>query len=312
MIAPCLERLLLPFVTDDRQPLTSSIRKQRTIANPAVVEGFGYWSGRDVRLELRPAPVDTGVVFVRHDLDGCPRIPALVRNRVETPRRSTLRLGDACVEMVEHVMAALAGLQIDNCEVWTDQPEMPGCDGSCQAIVGALDGAGLVEQEAPRTQRVVQEVLRLGNERSWIEAAPPTSLSTTLEYRLDYGSGSPIGHQTLEIELSPESFRHELAASRTFLLEAEANAMMAEGIGLRTTCQDLLVLGENGPVDNELRFEDECVRHKILDLIGDLALAGVDLLGKFTAYRSGHRLNGELVAILAARKPPCGNLKRCA
>jgi UDP-3-O-[3-hydroxymyristoyl] N-acetylglucosamine deacetylase len=209
-------------------------------------------------------------------------------------------------------MAALAGLQIDNCEVWTDQPEMPGCDGSCQAIVGALDGAGLVEQPAPRPQRVVQEVLRLGNEQSWIEAAPPTSLSTTLEYRLDYGPGNTISPETLEIELSPESFRRELAASRTFLLEAEAKAMMAEGIGLRTTCQDLLVLGENGPVDNELRFEDECVRHKLLDLVGDLALAGVDLLGKFTAYRSGHRLNGELVAILAAENPPCGKLKRCA
>ena len=189
---------------------------------------------------------------------------------------------------------------------------MPGCDGSCQAIVGALDSAGLVEQPAPRTQRVVREVLRLGDEQSWVEAAPPTSPTTTLEYRLDYGADSPIGRQTMQIALSPESFRQELAASRTFLLESEANAMMAQGIGLRTTCRDLLVLGENGPVDNELRFEDECVRHKILDLLGDLALAGVELLGSFTAYRSGHRLNGELVAMLAAEKPPCGNLKRCA
>ena len=307
-----MEQLLFPLVRDDRQPLTNSTRNQRTIAKPAAVEGFGYWSGRDVRLEFRPAEVDTGVVFVRRDLEGRPQVPAQVCNRVETPRRTTLRLGDACVEMVEHVMAALAGLQIDNCEVWTDEPEMPGCDGSCQAIVAALDAAGVVEQEAPRPLRVVREVLRLGDERSWVEAAPPTSRWTTLEYRMDYGSDGPIGRQTLKIPMSPDSFRHELAASRTFVLESEADAMLAEGIGLRTTCRDLLVIGENGPVDNQLRFKDECVRHKILDMVGDLGLAGVDLLGRFTAYRSGHRLNGELVATLLAERTPCGNLKRCA
>jgi len=265
-----------------------------------------------VRLEFRPAAVDTGVVFVRRDLSGWPRVPARVRNRVETPRRTTLRLGDACVEMVEHVMAALAGLRIDNCEVWTDEPEMPGCDGSCQAVVSALDGAGVLEQEARRPLVLVREVLRLGDSRSWVEAAPPDSLSTTLEYRLDYGSEGPIGRQTLEIPLSPESFRQELAPSRTFVLEAEAHAMVAAGMGLSTTCEDLLVFGENGPIANQLRFEDECVRHKILDMVGDLALAGVDFLGKFTAYRSGHRLNGELVAALLAERVPCGNLQDCA
>ena len=214
--------------------------------------------------------------------------------------------------MVEHVMAALAGLQIDNCEVWADEPEMPGCDGSCQAIVSAVDAVGTVEQEAPRPLRVIREVLRLGDERSWVEAAPPVARSTTLEYRMDYGPDGPIGRQTLEIELSPETFRRELAASRTFVLESEADALVAQGLGLRTTCQDLLVFGDDGPIENQLRFADECVRHKILDMIGDLALAGVDLLGRFTAYRSGHRLNGELVATLLAESLPCGNLKRCA
>lgn len=277
-----------------------------------MVEGFGYWSGRDVRLEFRPGEVDTGVVFVRRDLEGFPRVPARVCNRVETPRRTTLRFGDACVEMVEHVMSALSGLQIDNCEVWTDEPEMPGCDGSCEAVVAALDSAGVVDQEARRGVRVVREVLRLGDDRSWVEAAPATSGITTLEYRLDYGSEGPIGRQTLEIRLSPDSFRQELAASRTFVLESEAKAMVAEGMGFRATCRDLLVFGEQGPIDNELRFEDECVRHKLLDMVGDLALAGVDLLGRFTAYRSGHRLNGELVATMLAEKSPCGNLKRCA
>ena len=117
-------------------------RKQRTLAGTAVVEGFGYWSSRDVRLEFRPAPVDTGIVFVRKDLDGSPRIPADVAHRVEVPRRTTLQCGEARVDMVEHVMAALAGLQIDNCEVWTNEPEMPGCDGSSEAVRASPERRG--------------------------------------------------------------------------------------------------------------------------------------------------------------------------
>ena len=287
-------------------------RNQRTVAKPAVVEGVGYWGGHDVRVEFRPAAPDTGIVFVRTDLPGCPRIPATLVNRTETPLRTTLRCGDAGVDMIEHIMAALGGLQIDNCEIWVDRQEMPGCDGSCMAVVESFDAAGVVEQDAVRQQRIVRQTIRLGDQESRIEARPCCSGKMILQYEMDYGSGSPIGHQTLEISLSPESFRSELAPSRTFVLEHEAVALRAQGLGRRATCRDLLVFGPEGPIDNELRFPDECVRHKLLDMVGDLALAGCDLIGRFLAYRSGHRLNAQMVRAVLEEDQAQGEWKRCA
>ena len=287
-------------------------RKQRTIAAPAQIRGVGYWSGEDVRVEFRPAAADTGINFVRADLDGLPRIPATIEHRVEMPRRTALCCGQASVEMIEHVMAALAGLQIDNCEVWVDRPEMPGCDGSCLPIVEVLRAAGSVEQDALRPRQVISRPIRLGNAESWIEARPCCSGKTILQYELDYGIGNPIGRQSLEISLSPRHFHINLAPSRTFMLESEAAAMKARGLGTRATCKDLLVFGSQGPIDNRLRFPDECVRHKLADMVGDLALTGCDLVGRFVAYRSGHKLNAELVRAIVAQGQSRKELKRCA
>jgi UDP-3-O-[3-hydroxymyristoyl] N-acetylglucosamine deacetylase len=276
------------------------------------MQGVGYWSGRDVRVEFRPAPADSGIVFVRTDLDGRPRVPATVEHRVETPRRTVLRRDRAAVEMIEHLMAALAGMQIDNCEVWVDQAEIPGCDGSCLPFVEVLRTVGAVEQAVPRRRQVIRRVIRIGNEQSWIEARPCSSNKMVLRYELDYGSGNPIGRQSLEISLSPRHFHLNLAPSRTFLLEAEATAIKAQGLGGRTTCRDLLVFGPRGPIDNELRFPDECVRHKLVDMVGDLALTGCDLVGRFAAYRSGHRLNAELVHAIVAEQACRDEMKHCA
>ena len=289
-----------------------STRNQQTIAAPAVVQGIGYWSGQDVRVEFRPAEVDSGSVFVRDDLDGCPCIAATVANRNETPLRTTLRCGQAGVDMIEHLMAALAGLQIDNCRVHVDRQEMPGCDGSSQPFVEALTATGIVTQDAVRAGRVIRNVVRLGNEESWIEARPCCSGKTILQYELDYGSGNPIGRQSLEVVLSPTLFRKGLAPSRTFLLEHEAAALQAQGLGRRATCKDLLVFGPDGPIGNQLRFPDECGRHKIVDMVGDLALAGCDLAGRFIAYRSGHKLNAELVRAIMVEKEGRQEFKRCA
>jgi UDP-3-O-acyl N-acetylglucosamine deacetylase len=274
------------------------LRQQRTISQPATVQGFGFWSGKDVTVEFRPAAPDTGIVFVRRDLASPARIPAVVVNRIETPRRTTLTCGGAQVEMIEHVMAALAGLRIDNCEVWVDEPEMPGCDGSAQPFVEALVAAGAVEQPAQRARLVVKNVTRLGNDESWVEARPSADGNMTVKFRLDYGSGNAIGLHTLQLVVTRESFRIELAPCRTFVLQQEAEWLVSRGLGKRATYQNLLVFDEHGPVENELRFRDECVRHKALDLVGDLAMAGCDLVGHFIAHRSGHRLNAELVRAL--------------
>ncbi|MBN2475647.1 MAG: UDP-3-O-[3-hydroxymyristoyl] N-acetylglucosamine deacetylase [Pirellulales bacterium] len=289
-----------------------AIRNQRTIAGEVAVEGIGYWSGRRVHVEFRPAKTYAGIAFVRDDLQGCPRIAASIENRIETPLRTTLRCGDACVEMIEHIMAALAGMQIDNCEIHVDQPEMPGCDGSSFPFVDALCTAGVLPQDAPRPRKAIERVTRLGTDRSWIEARPCCSGKTILQCELDYGDDNPIGHQTLEIVLSPESFCENLATSRTFVLEHEATALQAKGLGLQTSFRDLLVFGPDGPIDNQLRFADECVRHKLLDMVGDLALAGCDLAGRFLAYRGGHRLNAELVRAVLAEDEGQLELKRCA
>jgi UDP-3-O-acyl N-acetylglucosamine deacetylase len=273
-------------------------RQQRTIERPVTVTGVGYWSGRDVRVEFRPAAAGSGIVFVRTDLAKPARIPALVAHRIEVPRRTTLAHQKATVEMVEHILAALAGLQIDNCEIGVDEPEMPGCDGSSRPFVEALDRAGVVVQDAPREQLIIREVTRLGDENCWIEARPATAPGLSIRYRLDYGPGNAIGRQTLTVDVSPRTFRHELAASRTFLLKSEADWLVAQGLGSRTTSEDVLIFDEQGPVGNVLRFSDECVRHKILDIVGDLALLGCDVVGQIFAHRSGHRLNAELVRVL--------------
>jgi UDP-3-O-[3-hydroxymyristoyl] N-acetylglucosamine deacetylase len=287
-------------------------RNQRTITASVAVDGVGYWSGSDVRVEFRPAGVDTGVVFVRCDMKDCPRIPATVDYRVEIPRRTVLQNGEASVEMVEHILAALSGLQIDNCEIWVNRPEMPGCDGSSAPFVKALNSVGAIEQDGIRPWRVVQNPIRIGTEESWIEARPCSSGKTILHYELDYGSSNSIGRQSLEISLSPRHFHMNLAPSRTFVLESEAAAMKAQGLGQRATFKDLLVFGSRGLIGNELRFPDECVRHKMVDMVGDLALAGCDLVGRFIAYRSGHRLNAELVRAIAAQSEMHKGLKRCA
>ena len=286
-------------------------RNQHTIARTCRIDGIGYWSGRDVTVEFRPAAAGTGIVFVRSDLDGCPRIPASIDHLEPTPRRTNLRCGDAAVEMIEHVMASLAGLEIDNAEVWVDQAEMPGLDGSSLPLVVALDAAGKVDQRIRRGRCAVREPIRLGNDECWIEARPCCSGRLILQYELDYGPANPIGRQRLEMVLSPEIFRHQIAPCRTFTSQAEAEALLKRGLGSRVTYADLLVFGPDGPISNSLRFPDECVRHKMLDMIGDLALAGCDLAGRFSACRSGHQLNAEMVQTLLTRRKK-RELKRCA
>jgi UDP-3-O-acyl N-acetylglucosamine deacetylase len=276
------------------------------------VAGFGYWSGRDVTVELRPAPPGSGVVFVRDDLTPPARIAADVRLRIEVPRRTTLVADGVQVEMVEHVLAALHGLAIDNCEVGVNEPELPGLDGSCLPVVEAIVAAGVVNQKAPRRRLVVTDVTRVGNDDSWVEARPTKTSGLTIQYKLDYGPNNPIGKQSIELAVTPQSFQRELASARTFLLAEEAQWLRERGLGTRATSQDLLVFTPDGPIDNPLRFEDECVRHKALDLVGDLALAGCELVGHFIAHKSGHRLNAELVRILLCEGRMEEGLRRSA
>jgi UDP-3-O-acyl N-acetylglucosamine deacetylase len=280
----------------------SSPRPQRTLRRPACVTGVGYWSGRDVCVTLEPAAAGSGIVFLRTDLPGKPVIPATVASREEASSRTNLASGAARVEMVEHVLSALAGLGVDCCLVRVDAEELPGLDGSSRAFVDAIDAAGVVDLAPAAAPLVVDAVVRVGDDASWVEAAPPRCDGLSVEYELDYGPG-PIGRQVLALAITPDVYRRELAAARTFLPADDAERLRAAGRGLAATTCDLLVFGPEGPIGNTLRWPDECVRHKVLDLVGDLSLAGRPIHAHIRACRSGHRLNGALAARLAAAVP---------
>ena len=287
-----------PHLVRDVQPL-SGPRHQATVADIAMVEGFGFWSGKDVCVEFHPAERDTGYVFVRRDLKPAVRIPATVDCRIETPRRTTLAWDGAQVEMVEHVLAALSGLGITNCEIRVNQSEMPGCDGSSRFFVDAIDKAGIATQDAWEPRLIVREPIRVGDGDHWIEARPASDGVASLRYRLDYTQSSiAIGRQTVEFQISPDVFRNQIACCRTFMLQEEAEWLLAQGLGSRVKATDVLVFDQEGPKNNTLIYQDECARHKVLDMVGDFALAGCFVVGKVIAHRSGHRLNAELVRAL--------------
>ena len=275
-------------------------RKQQTIAREGHVQGVGFLSGADVSVRFRPSGESSGVVFRRVDLPGGPTVPAHVRHVVPRARRTAIERGEARVEMVEHILAALAGLRIDNCLVEIDAGETPGCDGSSRAFVEALSACGTVEQDALRQRLRIARPVTVQDRGATLTAHPSDEGELALSYHLDYGPDTPIGRQSLSLPISPKTFRDELSASRTFILAEEADGLRKAGLGNRITESDLLVFGPDGPIGNPLRFEDECVRHKMLDLVGDLALAGVDLAGHVVAHRSGHLLNAELVRALLA------------
>lgn len=285
-----------------------SVRRQRTIARPAEASGYGFLTGEKITLRFLPADDDFGIAFQRTDLPGTAAIPARLDYVVPRQRRTAISRQGATVEMVEHVMAALAGLHIDNCLVQLDGPEPPGCDGSSLDFVRALLDAGIVDQSAAKPLLVIQQDARVRGERddSEISASPISRRSMVITFELDYGQRSPIRPQMLTIEFSPELFVTSLAYARTFLLEAEALALKQQGYGANVTEKDLLIFGPHGVIGNSLRAVDECVRHKVLDCIGDFALLGCDLHGHFKAYRSGHALNHAIcrqVAALAAELP---------
>jgi UDP-3-O-acyl N-acetylglucosamine deacetylase len=273
-------------------------RAQRSIGRPVEVCGTGFLTGATVHLRFVPAPPSTGIVFVRTDLRDRPRIAAEIDNVTGTERRTTLGHPPAQVGLVEHVMAALAGLQIDNCIVQLDAPEPPGLDGSSAAFVTALWEAGVTTLAAqkPIWQVSTSLVVQHGTGSVAIHPSPGTEL--TISYFLDYGPHSAIARQIFTQTVTPSAFAQHVAASRTFLLEAEALELRHQGLGSRTTMADLLVFGPNGPIDNRLRWANEPARHKALDIVGDLALLGVDLAGHVVACRSGHPHNAALVRAL--------------
>lgn len=274
-------------------------RNEHTIASPCDVAGRGYWSGKHVRLCFQPAPGGTGIVFVRSDLVGQPQCPARVEFADSVQFRTNLQNGDARFTMVEHVMAALAGLEVDNCYVEVDAEEMPGLDGSSHDYVVALQSAGLVIQAMLKPQWVIDHPLKIQLDDATIEITPSKGRTSVFGYRLAYESASAIRDQDFQFELTPRQFVRQIASARTFVTLEQADQLRAAGIAAHVSNQELLVIGPDGPIENAFRFSNECARHKTLDLIGDLSLVGVDLIGQFRSDRGGHRINGMLAQRLS-------------
>lgn len=250
-------------------------------------------------MRFLPAPANTGIVFQRVDVPNQTRIPATITHRVDVPRRTVLVKGTDTVDMVEHVMATLVGLGVDNCIIQIDRSEIPSLDGSSIGFLRLLSSVGVVQQKADRPQLVVTTPIKVGNEDCWVQALPNPTGNYEIRYHLEYPN-PVIGHQDFVYIHSESAFAEELAPARTFLMEGEAEALRGMGVGLKVSNQEVLVFNDRGPVDNRLRFENECVRHKTLDVLGDLALAPYDIVGTIVAHRSGHRLNAQLAQKLLA------------
>jgi UDP-3-O-[3-hydroxymyristoyl] N-acetylglucosamine deacetylase/3-hydroxyacyl-[acyl-carrier-protein] dehydratase len=261
------------------------------------ITGRGLFTGEEATLRFLPAPPDTGVVFIRTDQRPPAQIPARVDHVAKRHRRTSLRNGSVQIETIEHCLAALAGIGIDNVQIEMRGSEVPGMDGSCQPFVETLKQAGTVEQDQPRRTYRIMETVRVAEGQSYLIATPgdPNEDALELVYDLNYGPESGIGHQVCKVRLTPETFEEQVAGARTFILRSEAEQLQASGLGTHLTYADLLVFDQDGPIQNSLRYPDECVRHKIQDLIGDLFLFGKFISGHIYARQSGHNLNHELV-----------------
>ncbi len=271
---------------------------QKTVRGTARVSGVGLHTGAEVELEVDPAPPNSGVEFVRVDLPGSPRVAAKLANLGQRPRRTALIDGEAEVHTVEHLMATFCAMGIQNAVVRLNGPELPGLDGSSIQFYEALHEVGVEEQDAPAREIRVEQPLGLSDGKSSVAALPREGGGFRVSYTLEYDSPL-VAMQHLSIDVDEETFVREIAPARTFVLLEEVEALQAAGLGKGATTQNTLVLGPDGILENELRFEDEFVRHKILDLIGDLYLTTSRIEGEVLATRSGHSLNVRLASLFS-------------
>jgi len=271
------------------------LKLQKTISGEARFAGRGLFGGKEAKVAFRPAPADAGVIFVRTDVPEAVRIPAVAPNLAERSRRTTIKKGPVSIETIEHCLAAINALEIDNVIVEVNASELPAPDCSSIEYVRALKRAGVVEQQVRRKEFVIAEPISITSGDASIYALPYADDGLNITYDLDYGGHTGIDRQILSYRLTPESFEKNLAPARAFLLEVEAKQFQARGMGTHIGPRDLLVINSDGPIKNRYRFPNECVRHKIVDLIGDLALVGRAVKGRIVAYKSGHTLNQKLV-----------------
>ncbi|MBV9994163.1 MAG: UDP-3-O-acyl-N-acetylglucosamine deacetylase [Caulobacteraceae bacterium] len=273
---------------------------QHTLADPVQFAGIGIHSGRAANVTLKPAPADTGVVFSRIDLGEDGLIPATGDAVCETRLGTVVGNGrGATVSTIEHLMAVFAGLGIDNVRVELDGPEAPIMDGSAAAVLAAVDEVGLRRQGARGRQIEILEPLEVGRADKRAALLPASRFEMAVE--IDFQT-SVIGRQSLELALDEATFRSELADARTFGFLDEVDRLRAAGLGLGAGLDNTVVIDGERVLNPELLGRpDDFVRHKALDALGDLRLAGAPIIGRYEACCAGHALNNDLVRALLSR-----------
>ncbi|WP_257197868.1 MULTISPECIES: UDP-3-O-acyl-N-acetylglucosamine deacetylase [unclassified Bradyrhizobium] len=274
---------------------------QTTIRAPATLEGVGVHSGLPASLTIEPAGVDQGIVFVRTGLDGGSRqVQAVASSVVATDFATVLGDGEGpLVSTAEHVLAAVRGVGLDNAIIRIDGPEVPIMDGSAAAFVSLIDRVGLSTQSAARRLIKVLKPIRVEIGDSFGELRP-YSQGFRVEVEFDF-SNPAIGHQRYVVDVTPESFRLEIASARTFGLMEDVSRLWAAGFALGASFENTIVFNDTGLLNRDgLRYADECARHKVLDVLGDFALAGLPLIASIKTVRGGHKLNTAILTALLA------------
>lgn len=271
------------------------MNKQKTIAREIMYSGIGLHSGAEVKMKLSPAPVDTGIVFIRTDLPNKPQIKAIASNVTSTLRATTIGDGEIKVFTIEHLMSALFASDIDNCYIELDNEEPPVADGASEVFVKLLSEAGSVEQDKMRQEIVIKKVYRIDDKERFVMVVPYDG------FRVSFTSLNPhplIGTQYHDFTFDIDAYKKEIAPARTIAYEKEVEALHKMGLGLGGNLENVIVYNDEGWM-NKLRYADELVRHKILDIIGDLRLAGV-MKAHVIAVKSGHELNTKLAKQILA------------
>lgn len=276
--------------------------KQKTIKNSVTLSGIGLHTGKPARMTIKPAGDNEGISFIRVDLPGSQKIQVSASNTVmdeKVTRCTAVEAQGVRIYTIEHLMAALNGLGVDNVAVEINTEEIPGMDGSSLEFVKALKAAEIIEQRADKNIFVIQEPIVVANKTSTIVMAPDEKLNVS--YTLDYDHPL-LRSQFFSQSVDLTSFVKELAGARTFCLESEVNEIKARGLAKGANYQNTLVMSSRGPLENTLRFPNECARHKVLDIVGDLFLLGFPVKGAVFAVKSGHALNRVLVNKIEAQR----------
>lgn len=271
---------------------------QKTIKNSITCEGVGVHSGEVATVRIHPAPENHGIFFERVDSHAGLKIPATIENIRSGVHATTIGINGTRISTVEHLMAAFTGLNIDNALVQIDGPEVPILDGSAGPFVKMIREAGIEEQNAPRKWLVIKRPVQVRVNGSLGEIRP--SREPSIHCSIDYDHPA-IGFQARLARIQPEEFASEIAGARTYGFYDDYEKLKAAGLAKGGSLDNAVVIGSNGVMNEDgLRWDDECVRHKILDLVGDLSLCGHRIMGEVHAHRAGHTFNHQLVRAIMA------------